>query len=71
MQPETILINSARGAVIEEAALMADISKTQRKVVLDVFEHEPEISQQLFDLVTLVTPHIAGYSLKVKHVVHK
>ncbi|MFW1786530.1 NAD(P)-dependent oxidoreductase, partial [Acinetobacter nosocomialis] len=36
MQPETILINSARGAVVEEAALMADILKTRRKVVLDV-----------------------------------
>jgi erythronate-4-phosphate dehydrogenase len=46
MHPETILINSARGAVIEEAALIADILTTRRKVVLDVFEHEPEISQR-------------------------
>ncbi|AXQ21658.1 4-phosphoerythronate dehydrogenase [Acinetobacter wuhouensis] len=66
VKPETILINSARGPVIEEAALIQDILQTKRKVVLDVFEHEPEISQQLLDLVTIVTPHIAGYSLEGK-----
>ena len=66
MKPEAILINSARGPVVEEAALIADIQNTQRKVVLDVFEHEPEISQKLLDLITIVTPHIAGYSLEGK-----
>ncbi|WOE40580.1 4-phosphoerythronate dehydrogenase [Acinetobacter chinensis] len=66
MKLETILINSARGAVVEEAALIQDIFQTKRKVVLDVFEHEPEISQRLLDLITIVTPHIAGYSLEGK-----
>lgn len=66
LPPETILINSARGSVIEEQALVADIQRTQRQVVLDVFEHEPVISGQLLDLVSLVTPHIAGYSLEGK-----
>lgn len=66
MKSSTILINSARGPVVEEAALIEDIQNTQRKVVLDVFEHEPEISEELLDLITLVTPHIAGYSLEGK-----
>ncbi|WP_180049068.1 MULTISPECIES: 4-phosphoerythronate dehydrogenase [unclassified Acinetobacter] len=66
MKPTAILINSARGPVVEEAALIADIQQTQRKVVLDVFEHEPEISAALLDLIYLVTPHIAGYSLEGK-----
>ncbi|WP_353141537.1 4-phosphoerythronate dehydrogenase [Acinetobacter pragensis] len=66
MKPEAILINSARGPVVAEADLMDDIQKTQRKVVLDVFEHEPEISEALLNLITLVTPHIAGYSLEGK-----
>ena len=52
--------------MIEEAALIENIQKTQRQVVLDVFEHEPVISEQLLDLVSLVTPHIAGYSLEGK-----
>ncbi len=66
LAPETILINSARGSVIEEQALLADIQRTGRQVVLDVFEHEPVISGQLLNLVSLVTPHIAGYSLEGK-----
>ncbi|TCH63632.1 4-phosphoerythronate dehydrogenase [Acinetobacter sp. ANC 4862] len=66
MKPEAILINSARGPVVEETALIADIEKTKRLVVLDVFEHEPEISEQLLNLICLVTPHIAGYSLEGK-----
>lgn len=66
MQAETILINSARGPVIEEQALMADITKTGRAVVLDVFEHEPVISEALLQLVRVATPHIAGYSLEGK-----
>ncbi|OUY07342.1 erythronate-4-phosphate dehydrogenase [Acinetobacter indicus] len=66
MKPEAILINSARGPVVAEQALMADIQQTGRAVVLDVFEHEPEISAELLHLVTLVTPHIAGYSLEGK-----
>ncbi|RZG65890.1 4-phosphoerythronate dehydrogenase [Acinetobacter bouvetii] len=66
MKPEAILINSARGPVVAEADLIADIQKTQRQVVLDVFEHEPEISETLLNLITIVTPHIAGYSLEGK-----
>ena len=66
MKPEAMLINSARGPVVSETALIVDIQKTGRKVVLDVFEHEPEISAELLDLIILVTPHIAGYSLEGK-----
>jgi erythronate-4-phosphate dehydrogenase len=66
MKPNAILINSARGPVVEEAALMQDIQVTNRAVVLDVFEHEPEISEELLQLLALATPHIAGYSLEGK-----
>lgn len=66
MKPSAILINSARGPVIQQSALMADILNTQRQVILDVFEFEPEIPEQLLDLLALATPHIAGYSLEGK-----
>ena len=52
--------------MIKQSALMADIEKTKRKVVLDVFEFEPEIPQQLLELLALATPHIAGYSFEGK-----
>lgn len=66
MKPEAILINSARGPVVEESALISDIQHTKRQAVLDVFEHEPVISEDLLNLISLVTPHIAGYSLEGK-----
>ena len=66
MKQNAILVNSARGPVVEEEALKADIQTTQRDVILDVFEHEPEISEELLNLVRVVTPHIAGYSLEGK-----
>ena len=66
LQPNCLLINSARGEVISEQALLVDIAKTKRQVVLDVFEHEPKISQHLLNQLALATPHIAGYSLEGK-----
>ncbi|AOA59992.1 4-phosphoerythronate dehydrogenase [Acinetobacter larvae] len=66
MPAHSMLINSARGAVVEEQALIENIMATGRAVVLDVFEHEPKISQQLLSLLSLATPHIAGYSLEGK-----
>ncbi len=51
------------GQWLKKLALIADIQQTQRKVVLDVFEHEPEISAALLDLIYDGDTHIAGYSL--------
>lgn len=66
MPSQTLLINSARGPVIDAAALEADIDATSRQVVLDVFEHEPQISERLLFALTIATPHIAGYTLEGK-----
>lgn len=63
---ETLLINTARGPVISENALLTDIANTQRKVVLDVFEHEPSVSEALLNQLAIATPHIAGYTLEGK-----
>ena len=66
MSPHTMLINSARGPVIDAAALEADIDATERQVVLDVFEHEPQVSESLLSKLAIATPHIAGYTLEGK-----
>jgi len=66
MSPHTMLINSARGPVIDAAALEVDIDATERQVVLDVFEHEPQISESLLSKLAIATPHIAGYTLEGK-----
>ncbi len=66
MPSKTLLINSARGPVIDAAALQADIESNERQVVLDVFEHEPQVSEQLLSKLAIATPHIAGYTLEGK-----
>ena len=66
MPADTLLINSARGPVINAHNLVADIERTGRQVVLDVFEHEPEISESLLSKLAIATPHIAGYTVEGK-----
>ena len=66
MSPHTMLINSARGPVVNASDLEADIERNERQVVLDVFEHEPEISEGLLAKLAIATPHIAGYTVEGK-----
>jgi len=67
MKPGSILINTARGAVVETQALHEAIDRQHLSlVVLDVWENEPHIDASLLEKVTLGTPHIAGYSLDGK-----
>ncbi|WP_372860653.1 4-phosphoerythronate dehydrogenase [Psychrobacter sp.] len=66
MPAHTLLINSARGPVINARDLEADIERTDRQVVLDVFEFEPEISVCLLSKLAIATPHIAGYTVEGK-----
>ncbi|MFO7935282.1 MAG: 4-phosphoerythronate dehydrogenase [Bacteroidales bacterium] len=62
-----ILINTSRGEVIHEEDLLEGIRRERVSgVVLDVFDHEPDIDRNLLDSITLGTPHIAGYSLDGK-----
>ncbi|WP_281645247.1 4-phosphoerythronate dehydrogenase PdxB [Parendozoicomonas sp. Alg238-R29] len=62
-----ILINAGRGEVVDNAALKSLLKETHSlTAVLDVWESEPSIDPELLDLVTLGTPHIAGYSVDGK-----
>ena len=63
MTPSSILINTARGEVVDNAALLTTLTKgTIGGAVLDVWEREPDINRDLLDRVLLGTPHVAGYS---------
>jgi len=61
-----IVINTSRGPVIDNDALLNIIDDKHLKVVLDVWEGEPRINTNLLDKVKIGTAHIAGYSLEGK-----
>jgi D-3-phosphoglycerate dehydrogenase len=64
MQPTALLINCARGGLVDEVALHdALVSKRLAGAALDVFEHEPLTASPLLGLESVVvTPHIAASS---------
>lgn len=67
LKPNSILLNTGRGAVIDNQALLSFVESNPTfftAIVLDVWEGEPLIHQQLLEKVTIATPHIAGYSLE-------
>ena len=63
LKPGSILIQSSRGAVVDNQALLCLLrEKFPLTTVLDVWENEPVISCELLARVDIATPHIAGYS---------
>jgi D-3-phosphoglycerate dehydrogenase len=63
MKPDAILVNTSRGSVVDEKALIDALSsKTIRAAGIDVFEQEPpDPDNPLFSLNNVVvSPHIAG-----------
>ncbi len=67
MATSSILINTARGEVVDNAALLEALTgRTVGGAVMDVWEREPSINWDLLNHVTLGTPHVAGYSSDAK-----
>ncbi len=67
MKPSAFLINTARGGIIDEAALHAALSsQTIRGVGLDVFDREPpDAGNPLLQLDNVLTaPHMAGVTVE-------
>ena len=60
MKPTTILINTSRGPVVDEQALVEALrARSIWGAGLDVFENEPYVNPELFELDNVVmTPHI-------------
>ncbi len=66
LQPHAILVNVARGAIVDQAALLDVLKKGTLRAGIDVYENEPASGRVPSDIVELAklpnvvtTPHIA------------
>jgi glyoxylate reductase len=67
MRPTAFLINTSRGPVVEEAALVAALESGKLAGAgLDVYENEPSIHPGLKRANVVLAPHIASASLETR-----
>jgi lactate dehydrogenase-like 2-hydroxyacid dehydrogenase len=68
MRPDAFLVNSARGDVVDEAALVdALMSRRIAGAALDVFEREPQVTQALTTMDNVVLlPHLGSATTETR-----
>jgi glyoxylate reductase len=69
MQSSAVLVNTARGPVVDEWALVDALRRGELAgAALDVFEQEPVVSGELLAMENVVlTPHIASATRETRH----
>jgi D-3-phosphoglycerate dehydrogenase len=60
MRPETVIINTARGSVIDEEALLEAIEEKNLRVGLDVYKSEPGSGEAAFQSTLAQHPAVYG-----------
>ena len=67
-KPGTLIINAARGGIIDEQALLSILASSPHHLIasIDCWEGEPHLNHELLQLVDLASFHIAGYSIQGK-----
>jgi glyoxylate reductase len=68
MRPEAILVNAARGAIVDEAALVDALrAGTLAAAALDVYEHEPRVHPGLLELENaILIPHLGSATVETR-----
>lgn len=62
MTPGALLVNTARGDVLDGGALLSELRSGRLHAALDVWPGEPLLDAALLEATTVATPHVAGYS---------
>jgi erythronate-4-phosphate dehydrogenase len=66
MRPGVVLVNAARGEVLETDALLEALGTRVSHAVIDTWEGEPGYRPDLLARADIATPHIAGHSYEGK-----
>ena len=68
MRPEAYLVNTARGPIVDEAALVEALKRGAiAGAALDVFEHEPDVHPGLLELENVVlVPHLGSATVETR-----
>jgi len=67
LQDGATLVNTARGAIVDEDALVDELVSGRITAGLDVFVHEPHVPKRLLGLPNVVlTPHIASATVETR-----
>jgi glyoxylate reductase len=67
LQDGATLINTARGAIVDEDALVEELVSGRISAGLDVFADEPRVPERLLDLGNVVlTPHVASATVETR-----
>jgi len=67
MRDGACLVNTARGEIVDEAALVRELVSGRLHAGLDVFAHEPDVPAELLELPNVVlTPHIGSATVETR-----
>jgi glyoxylate reductase len=67
LQDGATLINTARGAIVDEDALVEELASGRISAGLDVFADEPRVPERLLELPNVVlAPHIASATVETR-----
>jgi len=73
MKPSAIIINTSRGTTVDEKALIKALRENRIfGAGLDVYESEPKINPEFFNLDNVVlTPHVGTQTIESRHAMQK
>lgn len=66
MKKGAFFINTAKGEIVDDSALKQAMESKLGPVIIDTWNHEPDVDRELVAMADIATPHIAGYTYQGK-----